>query len=182
MNTGKGLGILGLALVISSCKGQPVPVEVGAVSWQRDLEPAYGQSENSGKPVLILFQEVPGCAGCQQFGREVLSNPQIVEAIENEFVPVLVHNNRPGKDAEILKSFGEPAWNFQVIRFLDSKGKDLIPRKDKVWTVPTVAARMVKALEVAKREVPGYLRALAGKELAAKSCLSPAPLASLKQS
>jgi hypothetical protein len=33
--------------------------ELGAVRWQRRLEPAL-QAAADGKPVLLLFQEVPG--------------------------------------------------------------------------------------------------------------------------
>ena len=83
----------------------------------------------------MLFQEVPGCSGCQKFGREVLSETLLVEAIEDLFEPVLVLNNREGKDAEILKKYDEPAWNYQVIRFLDADGDDLIPRKDQITSV-----------------------------------------------
>jgi len=77
-------------------------------------------------------------------------------------VPVVIHNNRPGKDAEILRQFGEPAWNYQMIRFLNDSREDIIPRRDRVWTLEGVAARMVKALEAAGKEVPGYLKALSG--------------------
>ena len=35
-------------------------VELGQVSWNRDLEKALKKSASSGKPVLVLFQEVPG--------------------------------------------------------------------------------------------------------------------------
>ena len=90
----------------------------------------------------------------------MLSHPLLVEAIENEFVPVAVHNNKQGRDAEILKRYAEPAWNNPVVRFLDARGKDLIPRRDRVWSVPGIAARMVMALKTAKRPVPGYLELL----------------------
>lgn len=90
-----------------------------------------------------------------------MSHPLLVEAIESEFVPVLVINNQPGKDAEILKRYREPAWNYQVIRFLDGGGKDLIPRKDKVWTIGPLVERMIASLEKARRPVPNYLRAVA---------------------
>lgn len=36
------------------------PVEVGMVKWGRDLDAALARSNESGKPVLLLFQEVPG--------------------------------------------------------------------------------------------------------------------------
>ena len=134
--------------------------EVGLVKWGRDLKVALKSSEETKKPVLLLFQEVPGCHGCKKFGQEVLSNPLIVEAAENEFLPVLVYNNRGGKDAKLLKSFGEPSWNYQVIRFLNSEGKDIIPRKDKVWTTRGTAERMAQALQTQGRSVPGYLESL----------------------
>jgi Thioredoxin-like len=134
------------------------PVEVGKVAWGRDFDAAQAEAKASGKPMLVLFQEVPGCKGCQKFGREVMSDPTIVKAIQENFTAVLVCNNHPGKDAEVLKRFGEPAWNYQVVRFLNAEGRDLIPREDQVWTVPALSARMVKALEAAGRPVPAELR------------------------
>jgi hypothetical protein len=136
-------------------------VEVGLVKWNRDFQASLQQAARENKPVLVLFQEVPGCSGCQEFGRDVLSHPLIIEAIESEFVPILVYNNRPGKDAELLARYHEPAWNFQVIRFLDSSGKDIIPRQDRVWTVGEVVRRMCAALEKAGKKVPAYLKRLA---------------------
>jgi hypothetical protein len=139
------------------------PVEVGTVEWRRDLDPALAESRASGKPVFLLFQEVPGCAGCQAFGQTVLTNPLLVEAIESEFLPVLVHNNKDGDDKKILERFKEPAWNYQVVRFLDGDAKDLIPRKDKVWTIGALATRMNETLAAANRPIPKYLEALAAE-------------------
>lgn len=85
-----------------------------------------------------------------------------MEAIESEFEPVLVVNNRPGKDAELLREFGEPAWNYQVVRFLNAEKRDIIPRRDRIWTVEALAARMGEALQAAGRPIPPYLSALAG--------------------
>ena len=135
-----------LALLLSmtpACTGSDPnqPVETGTVAWGRDLEAALAASGKSGKPVFALFQEVPGCAGCQQFGREVLSHPLVREAIESGFTPLLIHNNKPGADAAALQRFGEPASNFQVVRFLNAKGADLIPRRDRVWDTGPLAAR-----------------------------------------
>jgi len=36
------------------------PVEVGNVHWGRDFDGALKMSAATGKPVLVLFQEVPG--------------------------------------------------------------------------------------------------------------------------
>lgn len=138
------------------------PIEVGDVDWGRDFKGALKTSRESGKPIFLLFQEVPGCIGCQNFGQHVLTHPLLVEAIEDLFIPVLVYNNRfGGKDAEILELFGEPSWNFQVIRFIDGSGKDIIPRKDKIWSVSKVAARMIRVLEAVGEEIPLYLQTVA---------------------
>jgi len=137
------------------------PIEAGNVQWTRDIDIALSDSKKSGRPVLALFQEIPGCHGCKTFGAEVLSQPLVVEAIESLFHPVLIYNNRPGsKDNDILKRFAEPAWNYQVIRFLDSSGKDIIPRRDKIWDIGGVTRRMIKALKKSEQEIPLYLHGL----------------------
>ena len=161
--------VFGIQILTFSSGSYGSPVEIGKVNWGRDLEEGMARSEKEDKPIFLLFQEVPGCAGCKEFGREVLSHPQLVEAIENEFVPVVVFNNQPGKDAEILKRFREPSWNYQVVRFIDYRGNDIIDREDRVWTLEEVAARMVRALEAAEKGVPKYLRALAGSKLSAET-------------
>ncbi len=141
------------------------PVEVGDVRWGRDFDAALKMSAEAGKPVLVLFQEIPGCSGVQKFGREVLTHPLIVQAIEEEFIPMLIYNNRTGgMDRKILKRYREPAWNYQVIRILDAQGKDVIPRKGRVWTAKGVAERMIEALSAVQRPVPDYLKGIAGIE------------------
>ena len=154
-----------MALAPMSCVAglETQPVEAGKVSWGRDVDTALASSKQTGKPVLALFQEIPGCSGCQQFGREVMSNPVVVEAIESEFTPLLIHNNKSGKDAEVLRRFGEPAWNYQVVRFLDADAKDIIPRRDQVWDTGGIAERMIATLTNAKRPVPAYLSLLAAE-------------------
>ncbi|MGJ8635038.1 MAG: VPGUxxT family thioredoxin-like (seleno)protein, type 2 [Luteolibacter sp.] len=148
----KKILLLSLA-ILTSCSADPTknenPVEVGTVTWLRDLPTALEKSKSTGKPVFLLFQEVPGCAGCKQFGQDVLSDPSVVKSAEQDFIPLLIHNNSGGKDAEVLKKYNEPAWNYQVVRFLDSSGKDLIPRKDRVWTKEQLQPRMKSALEKA---------------------------------
>jgi hypothetical protein len=146
----------GLAAV-TAAREDEVPRELGRVRWERDLDLALAQPAAAGRPLFVLFQEVPGCSTCVGFGEQALSHPLLVEAIESEFTPVLVLNDQPGKDAELLARFGEPAWNNPVVRFLDGAGRDLIPRRAGVWTRHGIAERMVLALEAAGRDVPGYL-------------------------
>ena len=134
------------------------PVETGLVNWERDLDAAFETSNKTKRPVLVLFQEIPGCATCQRFGQGPLSHPLLVEAMEDLFVPVLIYNNKRGKDSELLKRFREPSWNNPVMRFLNARGDDLIPRRDGVWTTQGIAERMAEALKNAGRPVPAYLK------------------------
>lgn len=136
------------------------PIELGRASWQRDLPSALNQSKESDKSVFLLFQEVPGCATCSVYGRQILSHPLIVEVIEDLFIPVLIYNNRPGIDSKILKTYNEPAWNNPVVRYLDADGMDIIPRRTSVWTVDGTVRQMAQALKVKGRNVPVYLERL----------------------
>lgn len=137
------------------------PVELGVVAWERDYERAAARARASDRPLFVLFQEVPGCSTCVGFGETVLSHPLVVEAIESEFVPLAILNNRPGADRAVLERFGEPAWNNPVVRFVDAEGRDLIPRRDAVWSRAGIAKRMVRSLETAARSVPPYLELVA---------------------
>ena len=141
-------------------------IELGTVAWGYDLDAATARSREDGRPVFLLFQEVPGCATCRNFGSGPLSHPLLVEAIESEFHPVMVYNNRGGADERIRNAFREPAWNNPVVRFLDGRRNDVIPRRDRVWSIAGVARRMMDALEATKREVPRYLSLVAEEDTA----------------
>jgi len=51
-----------LTISATAWASQPTdnPVEVGHVNWGRDFDAALKMSADSGKPVFLLFQEVPG--------------------------------------------------------------------------------------------------------------------------
>jgi len=36
------------------------PVELGTVSWLRDHDAAFAKAAQADRPVLLLFQEIPG--------------------------------------------------------------------------------------------------------------------------
>ncbi len=138
------------------------PEELGEIEWGRDYAAAVKASRKSGKPLLVLFDEVPGCMTCKRFGRGPLSHPLIVAAAR-EFEAVAVYNNVGGMDRQILKRFREPSWNNPVVRFLDSAGNDLIRRKAGVYDTGELASRLILALKAAKRPVPKYLELLAAE-------------------
>jgi len=73
------------------------PEELGKVQWNRTLEEAQKMAIRDKKPIFILFQEIPGCGTCKNYGTEVLSHPLIAEAIETFFIPLAIHNNKNGR-------------------------------------------------------------------------------------
>lgn len=86
-----------------------------------------------------------------------------MEAAETLFHPVAIRNNVGGYDKEVLERYKEPTWNNPVVRFVGADGKDLIPRKDRVWKTGPLVGRMDSALRAAEQDVPAWFRALAAE-------------------
>ena len=147
---------------------QDNPVELGKVNWMRNYDDAVQSSIDQDKPIFILFQEVPGCATCRNFGNDVLSHPFLVEMIETYFIPLAILNNQKGHDLEILKKFNEPTWNNPVIRVVNSKGKDLVDRLGRQWTELGVSYSITNTLEKLNIKVPTYFN-LYQEELVGRS-------------
>lgn len=143
------------------------PIELGKVNWLRDYDTALAKAKKEDKPVFILFQEVPGCATCRNFGKNVLSHPLIVEALETEFVPLAIYNNEGGKDLAVLKKYSEPTWNNPVARIVSADGENLIPRVSGKYSKLAVVQGMIDALFKHNRIAPKYLQVLHDELLAA---------------
>ncbi len=153
------------------------PEELGAVHWLRDLDAGLGEAKRSGKSILILFQEVPGCSNCTRYGNSTLSHPLIVEAIETYFVPVCIYNNKGDKDADALKRFREPAWNNPVVRIVGADYRDIVPRMPNFSSSLQLISGMRSALETGKVAIPGYLKLLEEEFAARESKLETATFA-----
>lgn len=146
----------------------PTPKELGDVAWGRDYQQALDAAQSSGRPLLILFDEVPGCATCVRYGEVVLSDALLVEAAETLFVPLAIYNNQGGEDRRVLEHFQEPAWNNPVVRIVAADGRPLIPRLAGDYSPAGLAVAMVAALRAAQRPVPAWL-ALHAEVLRAES-------------
>ena len=133
------------------------PEELGAVHWLRDLDAGQVEAQKTGKPILLLFQEVPGCSNCTRFGNNTLSHPLIVEAIETFFVPVCIYNNKGGKDGDALNRFNEPAWNNPVVRIVRADYQDVVLRMPNFNSSLQLVNGMRRALELTNTAVPQYL-------------------------
>jgi hypothetical protein len=156
------------ALVRENTPQNDQPEELGHVRWLRNMDEARQQASKSGKPILILFQEVPGCITCRNYGNNILRHPLIVEAIETSFVPLAIYNNKQGEDAKVLRFFNEPAWNNPVVRIVNAEKQDIVPRLGNDYSAYGLVNTMLLALNNANRVAPEYLRLL-GEELQAKA-------------
>ncbi|MER9432498.1 VPGUxxT family thioredoxin-like (seleno)protein, type 2 [Mesorhizobium sp. M0408] len=138
--------------------------ELGEVAWLRDHDRGLALAAEQGKPVLLLFQEVPGCSICVRFGQDVLTHPLMVELIADRFVPVAIFNNHSGADAEILRRYDEPSWNNPVVRFLGPDGAELLPKLADRYDGLGLYEKITAVLEMLGDDVPGYFRLL-GRDL-----------------
>ncbi len=144
------------------------PVELGHVDWIRNFDEAKTKAVKENKPLLVFFQEVPGCSTASGYGKRVMTHPLIIEAVESLFVPVAIYNNVGGHDREILNSFKEPSWNNPVVRIITPGGEPLSPRLNGDYTRLGLVNNMVTALKNSKKPVPPYLEILQ-KELSVKN-------------
>lgn len=143
------------------------PAELGYINWHRNFNKAVELARTEDKPILLFFNEVPGCNTASGYGINVMRHPLITEAAEALFVPVAIYNNVGGHDREVLNSFGEPTWNNPVVRFIDSDKKQLTPRLVGDYTKLGLVRSMIKALKSDNKQVPEYLTILE-KELSGK--------------
>lgn len=142
--------------------------ELGLVSWYRDYDEAIIASKTKNKPILILFQEVPGCSTCKKYGNNIIGNPLLAEITEQFFIPLLIHNNKQGDDKKVLDKYNEPAWNNPVVRIIDSNGKNLIKRISGIYT-PKGFYDRINSFFIQEKILPPIYFSLLGEELDAKS-------------
>lgn len=145
--------------------------ELGDVPWLRGYDHGMALASAQGKPVLLLFQEVPGCSTCVHFGQDVLTHPLMVELITDRFVPVAIFNNHPGADAKILCLYGERSWNNPVMRFLRPDGAELLPRLADRYDPLGLHEKLSAVLQMFDGDVPSYFRLL-GRDLLIESGLT----------
>ena len=131
--------------------------ELGAVQWYRNYDDAIAMAKKENKAIIILFQEVPGCATCRNYGHNVLSHPLMVDALENEFIPLAIFNNKNGKDRTILKKYNEPSWNNPVVRIIDADGNNLVKRVSNDYSALTLCKRLKETLALKNTPIPPYL-------------------------
>lgn len=140
--------------------------ELGSINWYRDYDQALAIAAATNRPVFLLFQEIPGCSTCVNFGQDVLSHPLMAQIIEERCVPLAIFNNHPGKDAAILAHYREPSWNNPVVYIVDDKGEPLLPKLANRYDPLAVYEKVAAALKLTEAQTgqaaPPYFNLLRG--------------------
>lgn len=164
--------LIATALLSSSSEAKasapPPHPELGRATFETNFKQAQSHAKARGKPMFVLFDEVPGCSTVQAYGRDVLSHPLIVDAIETAFVPTFVKNNAGPQSphTKVLKRYGEPAWNNPVGRVVDATGTPILPRLSGDYSLGATARYLVLGLKESGETIPPYLQLLADVETA----------------
>ena len=142
-------------------KSSSLPEELGHVDWDRSYSSAIKTAKANKKPVFILFQEVPGCSTCRNYGNNLLTHPHIVEAIETYFTPLAIYNNKGGDDAEILRKFSEPSWNNPVARIIDANTEqDIVSRLNGRYDMESLVSFLSNGIIESGAFIPEFLNLL----------------------
>ena len=161
------LSVFMTTLFLFDLKAQSPP-ELGNVNWLRNYDEAVKKAKVESKDIFILFQEVPGCSTCVNYGQQVLSHPLIVEALEQCFIPLAIFNNHKGHDQKILNKYEEPSWNNPVARVVHADGEDVYDRLSGNYSELGLVQYMHSVMNKTGTKIPLYL-SLLHNELLAKS-------------
>jgi hypothetical protein len=72
------------SILLAELKGaKDAPVELGEVEWIRNFDEATTKAKKLNKPLLVLFQEVPGCSTSSGYGKNVLSRPLLLKPLKH---------------------------------------------------------------------------------------------------
>ncbi len=84
----------------------------------------------------------------------------MVEIIEDLFIPLAIHNNKKGEDARVLELFNEPSWNNPVVRVIDSKSDNIVPRLSGNYSALGLLKTLEHALKTKGQTPPEYFQLL----------------------
>ena len=145
---------LAIAASTSTCTAEPPKKadadlskfkELGAIRWTTDRDAAQSESKRTGRPVMLLFTELPGCHGCVRYGQTQLSHPLVVDA-SKEFVPVAV---------------AYVGW--PKVHYLDGDAKHVIRPIGHSRDIGPLVRSMRDALKANGKSVPAYLELAAAE-------------------
>ncbi len=87
--------------------GKPAPgkafVELGRVPWLIDRDEALAKAKASGKPLMVLVTELPGCVGCKVFANRQL---MLYAAVDQQKPEVIGDGKRLPRELSTIQQHG----------------------------------------------------------------------------
>ena len=74
----------------------------GAFDWHEDIEAAYAEAEEEGKPVFIDFTGYT-CTNCRDMEANVFPKPAVASRLRRDFVLLRLHTDDPERDQELQR-------------------------------------------------------------------------------
>ena len=78
------------SLLLTFSVAQSLTSAENEVQWLTDYNEAVAQSEETGKPIFLLFTNSYSCGPCILLEKNVLSTPEFAEFAQSEIIPLKV--------------------------------------------------------------------------------------------
>ncbi|MBB3204751.1 protein disulfide-isomerase [Rhodopirellula rubra] len=96
-------------------------VPANEIAWAEDYALAKRQAAMSDKPIILYFTAT-WCVPCRVMKRQVWADPQVMELVNAEFVPVAIDVGDP-ENAEVMAAYNVQGSPVTIV--CDSHGKAL---------------------------------------------------------
>src|SRR5688572_10205935 len=93
---------------------------MAGIDWQDWSDDALGESRRSGRPLLLLLN-ASWCRFCRELEAGVLSEPDVVTAVTQRFVPVRADKDR---HPEVDRRYRRGGWPTLVVVGPDGEAKE----------------------------------------------------------
>ncbi|MDA0832767.1 MAG: DUF255 domain-containing protein [Planctomycetota bacterium] len=77
------------------------------IRWRRDMKQAYKESQATGKPMFVQFT-AGWCGVCKKMEKSTFSDPQVIEFVNETFIPLLVDKDQNEKFSQAVGLEGLP--------------------------------------------------------------------------
>lgn len=109
-------GLTGVISLAGAFRFSPRPNRAGEISWREWGEEAFREAAEQGKLVLLSISAV-WCHWCHVMDETTYSDPEVIELINRDFIPVRVDNDR---HPEINRRYNQGGW--PTTAFLSPQG------------------------------------------------------------
>ena len=91
------------------------------ISWRNDLAEARREAENLKKPLFVDWADFPSCVGCVSLENNTYPNPDVIDFVSDNFVPVQLNQS---ENLELFRQ-NKVVWT-PTITVCDALGTELM--------------------------------------------------------